>query len=191
MSRVLGDDATVLTESSGERPQGHAIEPASRRWRGDAPRQFDLCAASNIMKRQKKTVACVVQILSRNGRGSLTRRVASRVITTTASRDGGRHRRDHVTFKFISHADSDVVVGHLKIPSTTAAEDEQRGTGEDDRFTQEKKMSELHRAVLEALCGMDTVATLSPCARETRRLSCNHIEVVEAVWSHEHAIDAT
>ena len=41
------------------------------------------------------------------------------------------------------------------------------------------------------LCGTDTVATPSPCARETRRLSCDHVDGVEAVRHRDDAVDAT
>ena len=46
--------------------------------------------------------------------------------------------------------DRRVVVGHLEIPSTAPAEDEQRRPRKHDRFTQEKKVRELHGRTLEA-----------------------------------------
>ena len=52
---------------------------------------------------------------------------------------------------------------------------------------------EARRAVflVGALCGTDTVANPPLYIRETRGPSCGRIDGVEAVWSHEDAIDAT
>ena len=41
------------------------------------------------------------------------------------------------------------------------------------------------------LCGTDSVAKLSPFTHEVRRLSDGHVDDVEAMRSHEDAIDAT
>ena len=41
------------------------------------------------------------------------------------------------------------------------------------------------------LCGTDSVAKLSPFTHEARRLSDGHVDDVEAMRSHEDAIDAT
>ena len=43
----------------------------------------------------------------------------------------------------------------------------------------------------DVLCGTYTIAKPSPCTRETRRLSWDRVDGVEAVRSHEDAIDAT
>ena len=42
-----------------------------------------------------------------------------------------------------------VVVRHLETPSTTAAEDQETGTGKHDRFTQEEEVRELHGRALK------------------------------------------
>ena len=43
-----------------------------------------------------------------------------------------------------------VVVRHLEIPSTTAAEDQQRRPRKNHRFTKEEEVRELHRRTLKA-----------------------------------------
>ena len=46
----LGENAAVLAESSGERPHRHAVELASRRWRGGQIPQGRRRAATNLIE---------------------------------------------------------------------------------------------------------------------------------------------
>ena len=56
INQCVGCTAAVLAGTSGNRPQRHAVEQGSRRWRaghdsaagGEAPRQFDLCTAHRV-----------------------------------------------------------------------------------------------------------------------------------------------
>ena len=41
------------------------------------------------------------------------------------------------------------------------------------------------------LCGTDAVATWPPYIHETRGLSCDHEDAIDATWHRDDAVDAT
>ena len=67
-------------------------------------------------------------------------------MTSAVDATGRRARTHHEE----AEEDRRVVVRHLEIPSTAPAEDQQRRPRKHDRFTQKKKVRELHGRALEA-----------------------------------------
>ena len=59
----LGENAAVLAESSGERPHRHAVELASRRWRGGQIPQGRRRAATNLIEALGLTSGILKSIL--------------------------------------------------------------------------------------------------------------------------------
>ena len=107
----------------------HAIDATPARWRGDA--------GSSPLDRARTAASSPRNDFVKNCRMHPTHWLISTQATTV------EHHKQ-------TEEDRRVVVGHLEIPSTAPAEDEQRRPRKHDRFTQEKKVRELHGRTLEA-----------------------------------------